>query len=107
VSVDLFAPAERTDPTRPPGVLSICWTFVALSFRRWRALLGVGATMTVESLMSIVKPWPLAILVDNVLGGKPLSGWRESLFGALPGATSQSALLNWVVLATVVVFALD
>src|SRR5262245_2545100 len=30
-------------------------------------LLGIG--------LNLLKPWPLALLVDNVLGGKPYPGW--------------------------------
>ncbi len=107
MSTDVLAAQDASAGARPPGVIRICWTFVALSLRRWRSLLGLGATVSAESVLNIVKPWPIAILVDNVLGGHPLTGWRDSMFGALPGGTSQAALLNWVVVATVVVFALD
>jgi ATP-binding cassette subfamily B protein len=109
VTADAFTQSAPPSPTpaRPPGVLKICWTFVRLSFRRWRALLGVVVTLIAESALNIVKPWPLAILVDNVLGGHALTGWKHGVFDALPGGLSHSALLNWVVIASLLVFALD
>src|SRR6478609_3783403 len=92
-----------TQSARPPGALRICWTFFRFTLRRWRALLGVGATVVAESVLNIIKPWPRAILV-NVLTGHALTGWQQDAFHTLPGGVSQAALLNVAVVAMALVF---
>jgi ATP-binding cassette, subfamily B, bacterial len=78
--------------------------FTRLSLRRWRPLTGVAATMIVEVALNIVKPWPLAILVDNLQNGKRPD---DTILGFLPGSLSQSALINWAVAATILIFIAD
>jgi ATP-binding cassette subfamily B protein/subfamily B ATP-binding cassette protein MsbA len=39
--------------------------------RRWPALAGAAAATLVISLAELAKPWPLAIVVDHLLTGKP------------------------------------
>jgi ATP-binding cassette, subfamily B, bacterial len=39
--------------------------------RRWPALAGAAAATLVLSLAELAKPWPLAIVVDHLLEGKP------------------------------------
>jgi ATP-binding cassette subfamily B protein/subfamily B ATP-binding cassette protein MsbA len=64
---------------------------------------GVLTTMGAEALLTLAKPWPVAILVDNVLGGHPLAGWQHAIFGRL----SRASVLDWAVAATVVIFVAD
>jgi ATP-binding cassette subfamily B protein/subfamily B ATP-binding cassette protein MsbA len=54
----------------------------------------------------LLQPWPLKVLVDNVLRDKPLHGFLLSLFRALPGPHTRDALLTWTIAATVVIFLL-
>ena len=56
------------------------------------ALVGVGA--------SLARPWPLKVLIDNVIDGKPIPHWLAQI----PGADSRHGLLVWVVVAEVVIF---
>jgi ABC-type multidrug transport system fused ATPase/permease subunit len=53
--------------------------------------------VVLSSVVSLLEPWPLAILVDNVLGGQPLSGPLAQLLG--PIAENRYALLVLAVLA--------
>ncbi len=59
------------------------------------ALLGVAA--------ELARPWPVKVVVDHVLAGRPLPGWLASLIAALPGAGSPEGLLAWSVALAVVV----
>ena len=68
------------------------------------ALSGVGTTMLLGAGMRLLEPWPMAIVVDSVLGTEPLPHAAATAFRALPGDESRQALLLWAVLATVVVF---
>ena len=52
--------------------------------------------IVVSALMGLAAPWPLKVLLDNVLGKLPLTGWAETIFGGLGSGRS---LLPWVVLA--------
>ena len=72
--------------------------------RPYRALLALAfVAMAIESAATIWEPWPLKLIVDNVLGGKPLpaalAGW--AIFG-----TSPLAILNAAVLALIAITAL-
>jgi ATP-binding cassette subfamily B protein/subfamily B ATP-binding cassette protein MsbA len=55
---------------------------------------------------TLLQPWPLKVLVDSVLRGRPLHGFLLSLFQALPGPHTRDALLTWTIGATVVLFLL-
>jgi ATP-binding cassette subfamily B protein len=48
----------------------------------WRlAVISVGIILF-SSLADLLTPWPLKILIDNVLGSHPLPSWLQHLFGA-------------------------
>ena len=72
--------------------------------RPYRWLLAAAfAAMAVESAATVWEPWPLKLIVDNVLGGKPLppamAQW--AVFG-----TSPLAVLNAAVVALIGITAL-
>ncbi len=53
-------------------------------FRPDSARLGlVGALMLLNIAAGLLKPWPLAVIVDSVLGSNPLPSWMQSSFGEL------------------------
>jgi ATP-binding cassette subfamily B protein/subfamily B ATP-binding cassette protein MsbA len=56
--------------------------------------------------LSLLQPWPMKVVVDNVLGRAPLAGPGAAV-GVLPGASSPRGLLAWMVAAGLVVFALN
>ena len=49
---------------------------------RWTLVL-IFAAMLVETLMSIAAPWPLKVILDNVIGDKKMSPWMHHIFGPL------------------------
>jgi ATP-binding cassette, subfamily B, bacterial len=71
--------------------------YAARHRRGWAAI--VAATLLSTGL-ALLTPWPLKIVVDNVLGAKPLG----SALGALPGAGSPETLLLWAVAGSLGLF---
>jgi ATP-binding cassette, subfamily B, bacterial len=54
--------------------------------------------------IDLLRPWPMKLLIDHVLGGQPLSPGFGALIAALPGGQSTTGLLAWASVATVVIF---
>jgi ATP-binding cassette, subfamily B, bacterial len=80
-----------------------------LSPYAWRRRAGmtlVALTALAEVGLTLLQPWPLKVLVDNVLQDQPTTGLLHTVFVALPGPASREALLWWTVAATVVIFLL-
>src|SRR6202020_1172095 len=49
---------------------------------RW-TLVIIFAAMLVETLMSIAAPWPLKIILDNVVGNKKMAPWEHHILSPL------------------------
>ena len=62
-----------------------------------KRLLAVGALMLLSIGANLLKPWPLAVIVDSVLGDKPVPGWLQSAFGSLNKESLLLALATAVV----------
>ena len=54
--------------------------------------------------VDLLRPWPMKLLIDHVLGGEPLPPGFAALVAALPGGQSANALLAWASVATIVIF---
>lgn len=70
---------------------------------QWRGLLLIGLLMLLGIGMGLLAPWPLKLIVDNVMKHHPLpspAAWLNSL----PGAASPTGLLAWLAAATVGLF---
>ena len=85
---DPDAGGESEDPTEPateaePRRTSLRRQLALLRYVRpyWRALLVVLATMLAEVGLQLLRPWPLKILVDNVLGGHPIPSGLSTVTG--------------------------
>ena len=59
--------------------------------------------MLVGVFIDLLKPWPLKLIVDNVLAPTPLPAWAAGLAG-LPGAGTSMGQLAWLAAATVGLF---
>jgi ATP-binding cassette, subfamily B, bacterial len=59
------------------------------------AIIGEGAA-------SLLEPWPLKIVLDNVLGSKSTHGWLNSLIGSTVGQNKQ-AILEFAALAVLAI----
>jgi ATP-binding cassette, subfamily B, bacterial len=71
--------------------------YAARHRRGWLAI--VGATL-VSTGLGLLTPWPMKMLVDNVLDDKPLPG----VVSLLPGVEASETLLIWVVAAGLFIF---
>ena len=69
----------------------------------WRGLVVIGLAMLAGIGVKLLAPWPLKLIVDNVLSKKPL-GEGGQWIQALPGAASPQGLLAWLAAATVALF---
>ncbi|MGH2755265.1 MAG: ABC transporter ATP-binding protein [Actinomycetota bacterium] len=105
------APAEvsesRTAAAWPPSRKRTMWQYLRLlKYARpeWKkVVLLVGSMLSLVAL-ELVRPWPMKVLVDNVLkkGSSVGGGFVE----ALPGEPTRDTLLFLVVISTLLIFIL-
>jgi ATP-binding cassette subfamily B protein/subfamily B ATP-binding cassette protein MsbA len=70
----------------------------------WRALVLLIGTMGLDIGLDLLKPWPLKLVIDNVLGHHPTPKFLTSL---LPGSATPHGLLLWAAIGTVAIFLLS
>jgi ATP-binding cassette, subfamily B, bacterial len=63
--------------------------------------IGIAAIL-VESATNLAEPWPLKLVLDNVLKSKPVHGWLNQLIVSLAG-TDKIAILKFAALAVVAI----
>ena len=73
------------------------------AYPQWRRLLLVAFLMLIGVVVEVLKPWPLKLIVDSVLGHQALPA-SISWIAMLPGGTSPSALLGWLSAAVILLF---
>jgi ATP-binding cassette subfamily B protein len=71
---------------------------------RWRELTVALIVILHASGIGVLAPFPMKIVVDNVLADKPAPDWLASLADLVPGAGDTQALLILAVVATVLIF---
>jgi ATP-binding cassette subfamily B protein len=67
---------------------------------------GVSASLLLAVLgvaIDVLKPWPLKLIVDSVLGGQPLPPFAGWLSG-MPGGETAETLLAWLAAGTLFLF---
>jgi subfamily B ATP-binding cassette protein MsbA len=87
--------ATRRNLLRIAGLLRPHWKTLAL------ALLAVIG----ETLADVLQPWPIKIVIDNVVQSKPLSGWLGAVADLLPD--NRYATLNIAVGAVAAIALMD
>ena len=93
--------------TRPRyGMGRVCLWSLGYARRHRRALAGVLAAMLLKVGLDVLKPWPLKLLIDHVVGSRPMSPGVAGGVALLPGAGTPEGLLTWCVAATVLLFVL-
>src|SRR6266704_3253887 len=76
--------------------------------QRQRSLFAFVAVLTVAgSLLAALQPWPMKLLVDQVLGQKPMPGWLQGALSGLGVQTTPSLLLGLVALGGLLLFVLN
>lgn len=88
------SPAERSNPSRPisaktSGKLSSLILDLLRPYRTGLAI--VLGSMLVQTLTSLAAPWPLKVILDNVVGNHHLPAWLEWIH-RYPIAQSKSGL---------------
>jgi ATP-binding cassette subfamily B protein len=89
-------------------------SFAAVSLRRqgrilryakphWKALVLLSTTMLLDVGLDLLRPWPLKLVIDNVLGHHRTPGFLTRI---LPGSASPHGLLLWAAIGTVAIFLL-
>src|SRR5436309_8257506 len=71
---------------------------------QWRGLAIVLATMTLGVAVDLLRPWPMKLLVDQVLDGQPVPPEVHRILAALPGPGGLPGLLFWLCAGTVLIF---
>jgi len=71
--------------------------------RHWKAMTLAFAAVAVESFADILQPWPLKIVLDNVLQSKPLPHLLTKFF---PFVGARSSSLLYFALASVAIIAI-
>lgn len=66
----------------------------------WRGLSVMSGAMLFDVLLNLAQPWPLKLLIDNVIGHHRIPHW----VAMIPGAGTRHGLLAWVVASEVVIF---
>lgn len=79
-------PEPNADPAAVHTLASkslakLVWAMVR-PYKKW--LLIIFMAMVVETCMSLATPWPLKIIIDNVIGHRPLPGWLTWMDAVFP-----------------------
>jgi len=69
-------------------------------------LLVILLAMVVETVMSVAGPWPLKIVLDNVVGSHKLRPWLDHLLSPLLGGSSKMQIAVAAALAAIIIAAL-
>lgn len=90
---------------------SIGWQACRLLLRYaapgWKGWMVIIAGTLVSTAFGLLQPWPMKILVDHVFGRQPMVEPLAQAVKLLPGGGAERMLLAWVVLAGLVVFAVN
>jgi ABC-type multidrug transport system fused ATPase/permease subunit len=70
----------------------------------WRGLITILLTMALSVALDVARPWPTKLLIDQVLGGRPIPQQLSRVLALLPQSSTPQGLLFWVCLSTVLIF---
>src|SRR5829696_4574130 len=94
------------EPPPGKGALSRDWRLIARIFpylRPYRKMAVLSVVMTMLlSVVTLAEPWPLAFVLDSIIGSHPAPGWVSGIFGDGTGG-----LIAIAVVATLLLTALS
>jgi ABC-type multidrug transport system fused ATPase/permease subunit len=80
------------------------WRLILSLVRPYRATLFVILlAMLIQTAMSVAAPWPLKIILDNVVGSHKLPHWLDHLLAPVLSGTGKMQIAAAAALATVVI----
>ena len=91
-----------TNATPKPRPQSDWPKMLALLRPHWKTLVIALLAVLVETSADLLEPWPLKIIVDNLLQSKPLPHWLAGVVSHMAGH-DKLAILNFSVLAVAVI----
>ncbi len=89
------------------GPARLCRWSLSYALRRWQPLLLVLFTMILKIGLDVLQPWPMKLIVDQVLGSKVVPDVITRFVGELSGPVTPYKLLAWSVAAMIVLFLLN
>jgi ABC-type multidrug transport system fused ATPase/permease subunit len=81
--VDEQIDSDASNKQNSPSLTHLAIDLVT-PYRKW--LVFILAALFIESMISLALPWPLKIIIDNVINENPLPHWLAFLNNLLPGA---------------------
>ncbi len=94
-----IVPLKRTSKR---GLASLVHVLIR-PYRKWLLLIFVA--MLIETIMGLATPWPLKIIIDNVIGQRPLPDWLTWMANTSSGKKELS-LAAVAVIGTVIITAI-
>lgn len=91
----------------PLGIGSLLRWVTGYAVRRWRGMATMLCALLANVAFSLLKPWPMKVLVDYGLEDRAMPAWLTQLLQRLPGNGSREDLILWCSIATIVVFLLS
>jgi ATP-binding cassette subfamily B protein len=88
---------DNSDSAKPPA-RSYRRQMVELLLPHWKSLSLALVAVLGETVTDLLDPWPLKIIVDNLLQSKPLPHWLAGIVERVAGQ-NQYAVLNFAVLS--------
>jgi ATP-binding cassette, subfamily B, bacterial len=82
-------------------------TLIRYVLARWRGWLLIALLTLLSATASVLQPWPVKLLVDNVIGRAPLPALLARAATIVPGADTAHGLLGWVAASGLIIFALN
>jgi ABC-type multidrug transport system fused ATPase/permease subunit len=98
---DEALPQQTTEQTgNPKGMMPL----IRELLRPYRPkLILMLVAMVLQSLMTLAAPWPLKIVIDNVVVGRKLAPWFDRIFGALLAHGHRAHLAEFAAAAVVLI----
>ena len=96
---DLAAPPKSHDRS----AVQVCRWLLGYAGRRLAGLVAVLTTMLLGTAMSVIRPWPLKVVVDSVISGQPIPPGLSATLAWLPGTGAREVLLGWCLAAMLLI----
>ena len=93
---------EQTSTPNPPPVNTNWQQMFSLLRPHWKALSLALLAVIGETAADLLEPWPLKVIVDNLLQSKPLPHWLTAIISHTAG-TEKYAILNFAVISVAVI----
>jgi len=77
------------------------------ALQQWPALVWITSLTVLSASVAALQPLPMKLLVDNALGGHPLTGPAREVTGWLASSPSPAGLVALAAAASALLFALD